>query len=118
MTTDPAAYARLLAITDRLPPAPGLGTPEIADGLITLALAPDEDHEQTVRLLAHCLNDQLPNTHPGHAARTGACLESAGLGRLRRPDLVVFATATLPVEEPTVLPHEVLSHNCRTARRW
>ncbi|MBV6696548.1 Uma2 family endonuclease [Kitasatospora aureofaciens] len=108
MSTDPAVYARLREIADQLPQVPGAGKVEIADGKILMMLSPVLRHELAVARTAEQLNAQLPQTHPGYIAHGGADLEDAGLGRLRNPDLMVFAEASLEGEEPALLPHEVV----------
>ncbi|MEK2489593.1 Uma2 family endonuclease [Kitasatospora purpeofusca] len=108
MSIDPTAYARLRESADRLPRIPGIGKIEIAGGMITLALPPVEQHMSAIVGIARQLNAQLPRTHPGHIARTGADLEDAARGRLRNPDLMVFAEAALEGGESVLLPHEVL----------
>ncbi|MFB7377880.1 Uma2 family endonuclease [Kitasatospora purpeofusca] len=108
MSVDPMGYARLREIVDRLPPIPGVGKVEIADGVIVLALPPVNRHEWAVVHIARQLNTQLPRTHPGHIAHGGADLEDAARGRLRNPDLMVFAEAALESDGPALLPHEVL----------
>ncbi|MEV7935453.1 MULTISPECIES: Uma2 family endonuclease [unclassified Kitasatospora] len=108
MSVDPAAYARLRKIAEQLPRLPGLGKVEIADGAVVLMLSPVKRHELAVLRIAQQLNAQLPQTHPGYIAHGGADLEEVGLGRLRNPDLMVFAEATLESERAALLPHEVV----------
>jgi Uma2 family endonuclease len=108
MSIDPATYARLREIADQLPQVPGIGKIEIADGEIVMMMSPVKRHELAVLHITRQLNAQLPSTHPGYIAFAGADLEDAGLGRLRRPDLMVFVEETLSGEEPAVVPHEVL----------
>ncbi|KJS57433.1 Uma2 family endonuclease [Streptomyces rubellomurinus] len=108
MSVDPAVYARLRQIADQLPQVPGIGKVEIADGEIVMMMSPVKRHELAVVRIARQLNAQLPTTHPGHIAHPGADLEDAGLGRLRRPDLMVFAEKSLEEEDAALLPHEVL----------
>ncbi|GJF29627.1 hypothetical protein KNE206_23270 [Kitasatospora sp. NE20-6] len=108
MSIDPATFARLREIADRLPQVPGIGKVEIANGEIVMMMPPVRRHELAVLRIARQLNSQLPETHPGHVAHPGADLEDAGLGRLRCPDLMVFAESALEREEPSLLPHEVL----------
>ncbi|MFD9066052.1 Uma2 family endonuclease [Kitasatospora purpeofusca] len=108
MSIDPAAYARLRESADRLPLIPGIGKVEIAGGMITLALPPVEQHAWAIVGIARQLNAQLPRTHPGHVAHAGAELEDASRGRLRVPDLMVFAEAAPEGGGPALLPHEVL----------
>ncbi len=108
MSTGPAGYARLREITAHLPRPPGIGKVEIADGMIVMTMSPVLRHESVVHHLARQLNAQLARTHPGHLAHGGADLEDVGLGRLRNPDLMVFAESALENDEPALLPHEVL----------
>ncbi|QKW19871.1 Uma2 family endonuclease [Kitasatospora sp. NA04385] len=108
MSVDPATFARLREIADRLPQVPGIGKIEIADGEIVMMMSPVSRHELAVIRLARQLNEQLPRTHPGYVAHGGADLEDPGLGRLRNPDLMVFPEAALDVEKPALLPHEIL----------
>ncbi|MEV4611886.1 Uma2 family endonuclease [Kitasatospora sp. NPDC049258] len=108
MSTDPAGYARLREIADQLPQVPGIGKIEIANGEIVMMMSPVRRHELAVLRIARQLNAQLPTTHPGFVAHPGADLEDAGLGRLRCPDLMVFAESALEGEAPALLPHEVL----------
>ncbi|MGW4896286.1 Uma2 family endonuclease [Kitasatospora sp. NPDC004240] len=108
MSIDPATYARLREIADRLPQVPGIGKVEIADGEIVMMMSPVRRHELAVLRVARQLNHQLPATHPGYIAHPGADLEDVGLGRLRCPDLMVFAEKALESEQPALLPHEVL----------
>ncbi|GAA3060116.1 hypothetical protein GCM10020229_84740 [Kitasatospora albolonga] len=108
MSIDPATYARLREIADKLPQVPGIGKIEIANGEIVMMMSPVRRHELAVLRLARQLDAQLPGTHPGFVAFAGADLEDVGLGRLRRPDLMVFAEQALEGEQPALLPHEVL----------
>ncbi|WP_030263183.1 Uma2 family endonuclease [Streptomyces sp. NRRL B-24484] len=108
MSIDPAVYARLREIADQLPKVPGIGKVEIANGEIVMMMSPVRRHELAVLRIARQLNAQLPSTHPGYVAHPGADLEDAGLGRLRCPDLMVFAEEALEREQPSLLPHEVL----------
>lgn len=108
MSIDPDVYARLREIADQLPQVPGIGKIEIAEGEIVMMMSPVSRHELAVLRLAQQLNAQLPRTHPGFVAHGGADLEDVGLGRLRNPDLMVFAEESLDVEKPALLPHEVL----------
>ncbi|MFJ8044704.1 Uma2 family endonuclease [Kitasatospora sp. NPDC096147] len=108
MSIDPATYARLREIADQLPQVPGIGKVEIAKGEIVMMMSPVKRHELAVHRIARQLDAQLPDTHPGFIAFAGADLEDVGLGRLRRPDLMVFAEQTLEGEQATLLPHEVL----------
>ncbi len=104
MSLDAASYARLRETIDRLPRPPGLGKAEIAEDKVVLTLSPPNRHELAVLRIARQLNAQLPKTHPGHIAHGGADLEDIGLGRLRNPDLMVFAETALEGEEPALLP--------------
>jgi Uma2 family endonuclease len=108
MSIDPALYARLREIADQLPQVPGIGKIEIAEGEIVMMMSPVRRHELAVLRIARQLNAQLPATHPGHVAHPGADLEDPGLGRLRCPDLMVFAEKALEDERPALLPHEVV----------
>ncbi|GAA1224024.1 Uma2 family endonuclease [Kitasatospora nipponensis] len=108
MSIGPSTFARLRRIAEHLPELPGVGKVEIAHGGIVLTLPPVRRHELAVARIARQLHLQLPKTHPGFLARAGADLQDAGLGRLRRPDLMVFAEAAPESEPPAVLPHEVL----------
>ncbi|MFD0272568.1 Uma2 family endonuclease [Kitasatospora sp. NPDC127111] len=108
MSNDPAVYARLREIADQLPQVPGIGKIEIADGEIVMMMSPVRKHELAVIRIARQLNAQLPQTHPGHIAHPGADLEDVGLGRLRNPDLMVFAERVLESDQSALLPHEVL----------
>jgi Uma2 family endonuclease len=108
VSSDAATFARLREIADQLPQVPGAGAVEIAHGQIVMMLSPVKRHELAVLRLSRQLNEQLPKTHPGSVAFAGADLEDAGLGRLRRPDLMVFPEATLEGDESAVLPQEAL----------
>jgi len=108
VSIDPAVYARLREIADRLPQVPGIGKVEIAEGEIVMMMPPVKRHELAVIRIAQQLNAQLPQTHPGYLAHGGADLEDVGLGRLRNPDLMVFPEAALDDEAAALLPHEVL----------
>ncbi|MFJ9520504.1 Uma2 family endonuclease [Kitasatospora sp. NPDC101801] len=108
MSIGPATYARLREIAAHLPAVPGIGKVEIANGEIVMTMSPVRRHELAVLRLARQLNAQLPSTHPGHTAHPGAGLEDPGLGRLRCPDLMVFAEAALESTAPSLHPHEVL----------
>jgi Uma2 family endonuclease len=108
MSINPATFARLREIADQLPQMPGIGAIEIADGQIVMMMSPVKRHELAVVRIARQLNAQLPNTHPGYIAHGGADLADIGLGRLRRPDLMVFPEQTLESDDPAVLPHEAL----------
>ncbi|WP_380278914.1 Uma2 family endonuclease [Kitasatospora purpeofusca] len=108
MSIDPAVYARLREIADQFPQVPGIGKIEIRDGEIVMMMSPVRKHELAVIRIARQLNAQLPQTHPGYVAHPGADLEDAGLGRLRNPDLMVFAEEALESDQPALLPHEVL----------
>jgi Uma2 family endonuclease len=109
VSIEPSAYARLREIADRLPQMPGIGRVEIADGEIVMMMSPVRRHELAVLRLTRQLNAQLEQTHPGMVAFAGADLEDAGLGRLRRPDIMVFPEEALEAADPPALtPHEVL----------
>ncbi|MFB7662402.1 Uma2 family endonuclease [Kitasatospora sp. NPDC056138] len=108
MSTDPAVYARLREIAGHLPQIPGISKVEIADGQIVMMMSPVRRHELAVIRIARQLNAQLPGTHPGYVAHPGADLEDVGLGRLRCPDLMVFAEKAMEEQQPALLPHEVL----------
>ncbi|MCU7824415.1 Uma2 family endonuclease [Kitasatospora sp. DSM 101779] len=108
MTGASAGYARLREILDGLPPLPGVGRVEIAEGTIRLTLPPVNRHELAVLRITRRLNARLPSTHPGYVAHPGADLEDVGLGRLRCPDLMTFTEEALEREQPSLLPHEVL----------
>ncbi|MEY9849316.1 Uma2 family endonuclease [Streptacidiphilus sp. MAP5-3] len=108
MSMDAATYARLRAIADQLPQVPGIGRVEIAHGEIVMMMSPVKRHELAVLKLARQLNEQLPDTHPGFIAHGGADLEDQGLGRLRRPDLMVFPEQALEEEDAAFHPSEIL----------
>ncbi|MFE0464241.1 Uma2 family endonuclease [Kitasatospora sp. NPDC058965] len=108
MSIDAETFAKLRAIADQLPQVPGLGAIEIAHGQIVMMMSPVKRHELAILQVQRQLSSQLAATHPGYIAYAGADLEDSGLGRLRRPDLMVFPEATLRGEEAAVLPHEVL----------
>ncbi|GAA1954950.1 Uma2 family endonuclease [Kitasatospora viridis] len=108
MSIDPVAFARLRENADQLSQVPSVGAVEIANGQIVLTVSPVRRHERAVLRIARQLNDQLRTTHPGFVAHAGAYLEDAGLGRLRRPDLMVFPEGALDLQTPGLLPHEVL----------
>ncbi|MFI5532310.1 Uma2 family endonuclease [Kitasatospora sp. NPDC051853] len=108
MSIDPATYMKLREIADQLPQMPGIGKIEIANGEIVMMMSPVRRHELAVIRLSRQLNTQLSATHPGYIAHAGADLEDVGLGRLRRPDLMVFAETAMESEQPALLPHEVL----------
>ncbi|MDH6140747.1 MULTISPECIES: Uma2 family endonuclease [Kitasatospora] len=108
MSIDPATFARLREIADQLPQLPGIGAIEIADGQIVMMMSPVNRHELAVFRIARQLNTQLPDTHPEYIAHAGADLEDSGLGRLRRPDLMVLPEAVLERDVPAVPPAEAL----------
>ncbi len=108
MSIDSATYARLREIADQLPQTPGIAAIEIAQGQIVMMMSPVKRHELAVLRISRQLNEQLPKTHPGYIAYAGADLEDVGLGRLRRPDLMVFPEETLEGEGPAVIPQQAL----------
>ncbi|MFD7643283.1 Uma2 family endonuclease [Kitasatospora sp. NPDC059795] len=108
MSVDPAVFGRLREIADQLPQVPGTGKIEIADGQIVVTMSPVSRHELAVVRIARQLNDQLPQTHPGHLAHGGADLVDPVRGRLRNPDIMVFPEEALNDEEAALLPHQVL----------
>ncbi|WP_329564748.1 Uma2 family endonuclease [Kitasatospora sp. NBC_01266] len=108
MSIDAATFARLREIADQLPQVPGIGAVEIAHGRILMTTSPVKRHELAVLRIARQLNEQLPGTHPGHVAHAGTDLEDPGLGRLRRPDLMVFPEEVLEGDEPALLPQDTL----------
>jgi Uma2 family endonuclease len=108
MSIDPVAFARLREIADQLPQMPGIGAIEIADGQIVMMMSPVRRHELAVFRIARQLNAQLPDTHPGYIAHGGTDLEDSGLGRLRRPDLMIIPEEALETDEAAILPHETL----------
>ncbi|GAA1409690.1 hypothetical protein GCM10009639_60100 [Kitasatospora putterlickiae] len=108
MSIEPGEYARLRRAAERLSGVPGVGKVEIAGGAVRLSLPPVERHELAALAVAGQLNAQLPRTHPDFSARGDTALEAVGLGRLCRPDLLVFAETALESGRPTLAPHEVL----------
>ncbi|SEL09320.1 Uma2 family endonuclease [Streptacidiphilus jiangxiensis] len=108
MSIDADTYARLREIANQLPQIPGIGRVEIAHGEIVMMMSPVKRHELAVLKLARQLNDQLPDTHPGYIAHGGADLEDVGLGRLRRPDIMVFPEASLMDEDAAFHPSDVI----------
>ena len=108
MSIDAATYARLREIADQLPRIPGIGQVEIANGEIVMMMSPVRRHELAVMRISRQLNEQLETTHPGFVAHAGADLEDIGLGRLRRPDLMVFPETTLEEDAAAVYPADVL----------
>ncbi|RAJ33536.1 putative restriction endonuclease [Kitasatospora sp. SolWspMP-SS2h] len=111
MTDD---YPALRAMADRVPAVPDLRPPEIADGMVHLALVPDLRHGATVELIHRQLAAQL--SPPGRVIPAPP-LEAPALGLLRRPDLAVLPTPTarplLVVE--VVAPHFLkVDHRART----
>lgn len=108
MSVDAATYARLREIADRLPQIPGIGQVEIANGEIVMMMSPVRRHELAVIRIGRQLNEQLATTHPGFVAHPGADLEDIGLGRLRRPDLMVFPESVLEEDAAAVYPADVL----------
>ncbi|MFD5565329.1 Uma2 family endonuclease [Kitasatospora griseola] len=108
MSVDPAQFARLRAIADQLPQVPGIGKIEISNDTIVMMMSPVKRHELAVIRIARQLNDQLPQTHPGHLAHGGADLVDPVRGRLRNPDIMVFHEEALNDEEAALLPHQVL----------
>lgn len=108
MSVDAATYARLREIADQLPQIPGIGRIEIANGEIVMMMSPVRRHELAVIRIGRQLNDQLETTHPGFIAHAGADLEDAGLGRLRRPDLMILPEKIMEEEDAAVYPADVL----------
>ncbi|MFD7985303.1 Uma2 family endonuclease [Kitasatospora indigofera] len=108
MSIDPAVFARLREIADRLPQVPGTAKDGIAEGEIVMVMPPVRRHEPAVLRIAQQLDAQLPHAHPGHFAHGGADLEDAGPGRPRNPYPMVFPEAAPHDEAPALLPHEVL----------
>ncbi|MEZ0065344.1 Uma2 family endonuclease [Streptacidiphilus sp. MAP12-20] len=108
MSIDATTYARLREIANELPQIPGIGRVEIAHGEIVMMMSPVKRHELAVLKLSRQLNDQLPATHPDFVAHGGADLEDVGLGRLRRPDIMVFPEAALMEADAAFHPSEVL----------
>lgn len=104
MSISQAEYSRLRTAVETLTKSPGVGTVEIADGQIILALPPLRRHEHASQQIAGQIDAQLLRTHPGYRAHHGAELASIGLGRLLRPDLIV-SPENLRRDVP---PHEVL----------
>ncbi|WP_042365562.1 Uma2 family endonuclease [Streptacidiphilus neutrinimicus] len=108
MSVDAVTYAKLREVARQLPRIPGAGRVEIAHGGIVMMLPPVHRHELAVLRLSRQLDEQLPDTHPEHVVQAGAPLEDPGLGRLRRPDLMVFREGALEEDPPSVPPADVL----------
>jgi Uma2 family endonuclease len=105
---DAETFAKLRRIADQLPRVPGIGAVEIANGEIVMMMSPVNRHELAVVRIADQLNEQLAVTDPGYRAHGGADLVDAGLGRLRRPDIMVFPEALLESEADAIDPADVL----------
>lgn len=105
---DPRSYAGLRRLAEELADIPGVGKVEIADGRVIVTMPPVNRHELVVLRLWRQLDAQVGTTHPGYIAHSGAAVEAPGLGRLRRPDIVVFPEAGLEGTAGGLRPDEVL----------
>lgn len=105
---DPETFAELRRIAEALPEVPGVGAVEIAHGEIIMMMSPVARHELAVIRLSRQLNAQLLRTHPGFIAHGGADLVDPALGRLRRPDIMVFAECDLEPDVAALRPEQVL----------
>jgi Uma2 family endonuclease len=105
---DPETFAELRRIAEALPEVPGVGAVEIAHGEIIMMMSPVARHELAVIRLSGQLNAQLPATHPGFVAYGGADISDPALGRLRRPDIMVFDESALEADVSALRPDQVL----------
>ncbi|MGW4811232.1 Uma2 family endonuclease [Kitasatospora cineracea] len=102
MTDDSPA---LRAIADPVPAVPDVRAPEIADGMVHLALAPGAQHDATVELIRRQLAARIESPERVYS---DPLLEAPLLGLLRRPDLAVLpapAARPLLVVEVVSPPH-------------
>jgi Uma2 family endonuclease len=105
---DADTFAKLRRIADRLPQVPEMGPVEIAHGGIVIMMSPVKRHELNIIRITEQLNEQLRKSRSKYLAHGGADLEDPGLGRLRRPDVMVFPEAALDTDEAAFAPDEVL----------
>ncbi|MFF4341587.1 Uma2 family endonuclease [Kitasatospora sp. NPDC001540] len=97
-------YPALRAIADLVPAVPDLRAPEIADGMVHLALLPGPRHGAVVEPIRRQLTEQLTGL-----ARVDLDppLEHPPLGLLRRPDLAVRPA---PASGPLLVVEVVAPH--------
>jgi Uma2 family endonuclease len=105
---DPDPYTALRRLAGELEGAVGTGKVEVADGAVVVALPPVKRHEVAVWRLWRQLDVQVGASHPGFIAYSGAGVEDPSLGRLRRPDLMVFPAVCLEDEGAALRPADVL----------
>lgn len=105
---DAETYGRLRRVAEELTELPGAGAVEVADGTVIVMMSPVKRHELAVLRLRRQLDAQVGRTHPGFIAHGGADLEDAGLGQLRRPDIMVFPERSLEGDGKALRPDEVL----------
>jgi len=105
MTDD---YPALRAIADLVPAVPDLRAPEIAGGMVHLALVPGPRHAATVELIRRQLVARIESPE---RVRSDPLLEAPLLGLLRRPDLAVFPA---PAARPLLVVEVVSPHSPET----
>lgn len=88
------AYEKLRTIKEQLPELPSIRGVEISGGKIILLPVPDNRHEFIVRRVQRQLADQIP-PESGLDAYTGPEIEHPGLGRNRKPDVLVLPEQAL-----------------------
>jgi Uma2 family endonuclease len=110
---DPETYRRLRRIADELAghasDLEGAWAFEIGAQGVIVMMSPVKRHESIATRIVLQLNAQLPGTHPGAVAQSGAEIEDPSIGRMRRPDVVVLPLAVLDSAGDTVDPHDVLA---------
>ncbi|MFJ6636956.1 Uma2 family endonuclease [Streptomyces sp. NPDC091376] len=107
-------YARLRKIADEpseyAQHLEGAWTVEIGvGGPVMMMMSPVNRHERIAGRVRDHINWQIGSTHPGWIAETGPEVEDPGVGRLRRPDVVVCEEEALDSDRDSLAPHEVLA---------
>ncbi|NJP44434.1 Uma2 family endonuclease [Actinacidiphila epipremni] len=105
---DPEPYAALRRLAGEVADVVGVGKVEVAGGTVVVSLPPVKRHEVAVWRLWRQLDAQVGASHPGCIAYSGASVEDPDLGRLRRPDLMVFPAVCLEDEGTPLRPADVL----------
>ncbi len=99
-------YEKLRKIKEELPELPSIWGVEISGGEIIMMAGPDNRHEFIARRVQRQLATQLDEAS-GLDAYTGPEIENPGLGKNRKPDVLVIPERALLREGNSVRPEDV-----------